>query len=101
MVRLALILATSFFLVWIVEILAMEFLFTLVTGIFLIALQVLLLTRYVLGITRVMEQFMEAVGKEETPEIQFGTGKKLFQELKERSNVIKRSMNTSRLNCYT
>jgi len=97
MVRLALILATSFFLVWIVEILAMEFLFTLVTGIFLIALQVLLLTRYVLGITRVMEQFMEAVGKEETPEIQFGTGKKLFQELKERSNVIKRSMNTRRL----
>ena len=95
--RLALILATSFLFVWFAETLAVEFLFTLVTGTFLIALQVLLLTRCVLSITRVMEQFIEAVGKEESPEIQFGTGKKLFQKLKEESNLIKKSMNARRL----
>jgi len=95
--RLALILLTSFLFVWLSETLAVEFLFTLVTGTVLVFLQVLLLTRYVLGITRVMEQFIDAVGKEEIPEIQFGQGKKLFQRLKERSNLIKQSLNARRL----
>ncbi len=95
--RLALILLTSFLFVWLAETLVVEFLFTLVTGTILVLLQVLLLTRYVLGITRVMEQFIDAVGKEEIPEIQFGQEKKLFQKLKERSNLIKKTMNARRL----
>jgi len=96
-VRLTLILLTSMLFVWFAQTLAEEFLFTLVVGIFLIVLQVLLLTRYVLGIARVMEQFIDAVGKEEIPEIQFGSGQKLFQKLMERSNLIKKTMNARRL----
>jgi len=97
MLRIALIMATVFLFVWFTETLKVEFIFTLLLGAFLIVLQVVLLTRYVLGITRVIEQFVDAIGKEETPEIQFGTGKALFQKLKERSNAIKQSMNARRL----
>jgi len=96
-VRVGLIIGTSFLFIWFAENTVEEFLFILLTGIFLIILQVLLLTRYVLGITRVIEQFIDAVGREETPEIQFGTGKALFRRLKEHSNTIKESMNARRL----
>jgi len=88
---------TVFLFIWLREKLLVEFLFTLLAGLFLIVLQVFLLTRYVLGITRVIEQFIEAIGREETPEIQFGTGNALFRKLKERTNVIKQSMNARRL----
>lgn len=97
MLRIALIMATAFLFIWLAETLLVEFIFTLLVGALLLFLQGLLLTRYVLGITRVMEQFMDAIGREETPEIQFGTGKALFRELKERSNSIKQSMNARRL----
>ena len=95
--RVALIIATALLFIWFAETLLVEFLFTLLTGTFLITLQVFLLTRYVLGITRVIEQFIDAIGKEETPEIQFGTGKALFRKLKEQSNSIKQAMNARRL----
>lgn len=96
-VRVGLIIGTSFLFIWFTESAATEFIFILCTGVILIALQVFLLTRYVLGITRVIEQFIEAVGREESPEIQFGTGKALFRRLKERSNAIKETMNARRL----
>ena len=95
--RVALLMATIFLFIWFADILRVEFLFTLLVGTFLIILQVFLLTRYVLGITRVIEQFIDAIGKEETPEIQFGTGKALFRRLKEQSNSIKQAMNARRL----
>ncbi|MEA3462929.1 MAG: HAMP domain-containing sensor histidine kinase [Bacteroidota bacterium] len=97
MVRIGLIIATIFLFIWLTETLLVEFLFTLAAGSLLIILQVVLLTRYVLGITRIIEQFIDAIGKEEAPEIQFGTGKALFQKLKERTNSIKQSMNARRL----
>ena len=97
MARVALIIATAFLFIWFAEKLHVEFLFTLLVGILLITLQVFLLTRYVLGITRVIEQFIDAIGKEETPEILFGTGKALFRKLKEQSNSIKQAMNARRL----
>lgn len=97
MLRVGLIMATIFLFIWLTETLLVEFFFTLAAGSLLIILQVVLLTRYVLGITRVIEQFMDAIGREETPEIQFGTGKALFRELKERSNSIKQSMNARRM----
>jgi len=97
MMRVGLIMATAFLFIWLTESLFVEYIFTLLAGAFLIILQVLLLTRYVLGITRVIEQFMDDIGREETPEIQFGTGKALFRKLKERSNSIKQAMNARRL----
>ena len=97
MTRVGLLIATAFLFIWLAETLLVEFVFTLLVGIFLIALQVFFLSRYVLGITRVIEQFMDAIGREETPEIQFGTGKSLFRGLKERSNVIKQALNARRL----
>ena len=89
--------ATAFLFIWLTQILAVEFIFTLLSGSLLILLQIFLLTRYVLGITRVMEQFIDAIGREETPEIQFGTGKALFQKLKQQSNSIKQALNARRL----
>ena len=97
MARLALIIATVFLFIWFAETLLVESLFTLLVGSFLITLQIFLLTRYVLGITRVIEQFIDAIGKEETPELQFGTGQALFRKLKEQSNSIKQAMNARRL----
>lgn len=97
MARVGLLIATAFLFIWLAETLLVEFLFTLLLGTFLITLQVFLLSRYVLGITRVIEQFVDAIGREETPEIQFGTGKALFRKLKERSNAIKQAMNARRL----
>jgi len=97
MARVALIMATSFLFIWFAKTLMVEFLFTLLLGTFLIIMQILLLTRYVLGITRVIEQFIDAIGREETPEILFGTSEALFRKLKERSNAIKQSMNVRRL----
>ena len=97
MARIALLMATVFLFIWFVETLQVEILFTLLVGTSLITLQVLLITRYVLGITRVIEQFIVAIGKEESPQILFGTGKALFRELKEKSNSIKRAMNARRL----
>ena len=97
MLRIGLIMATVFLFIWLTKTLLVEFLFTVVTGSILIILQVVLLTRYVLGITRIIEQFVDAIGKEETPEIQFGMGKVLFRKLKERTNSIKQSMNARRL----
>jgi nitrogen fixation/metabolism regulation signal transduction histidine kinase len=97
MARIGLLIATAFLLIWLIETQMVEMLFTLIVGIMLLVLQVFLLTRYVAGITRVMEQFIQAIGREETPEIQFGSGKALFQKLKERSNAIKQAMNAQRL----
>jgi two-component system nitrogen regulation sensor histidine kinase NtrY len=97
MARVGLIMATSFLFIWLTERAGAEYLFILLTGIILVALQVFLLTRYTLGIARIIEQFLESVGREESPEIQFGTGKALFKRLKERSNAIKEAMNARRL----
>ena len=96
-VRVALIMATTFLFIWLTETAAVEFIFTIMAGAALIIIQVILLTRYVLGITRLMEQFLDAVSREGTPEIQFGTGNALFRRLKERSNSIKRMINARRL----
>jgi len=95
--RVSLIIATSFLFIWFTQKVQVEFIFILLAGIFLISLQVYLLTRYTLGISRLIEQFIEAVGQEEGPEIQFGTGKVLFRSLKEKSNAIKEAMNQRRL----
>ena len=89
--------ATAFLFIWLTETLVVEFVFTVVAGAVLIVLQVYLLTRYVLGITRVMEQFIDAIGREETPEIQFGAEKAVFQRLKQHSNTIKQALNARRL----
>lgn len=97
MLRVGLIMATVFLFIWLTETLLVEFLFTLLAGTLLLVLQVILLTRYVLGITRVIEKFMDAIGREETPEILFGSEKALFRKLKERSNTIKQSINARRL----
>jgi signal transduction histidine kinase len=95
--RVGLLLITVFLFIWLTETLLVEFLFTILVGSFLVILQVYLLTRYVFSITRVMEQFIDAIGREETPEIQFGTGKALFRKLMERFNIIKQAMNARRL----
>lgn len=95
--RVGLIIGTSFLFIWFTERSGEEIIFILLTGTFLIALQVLLLTRYALGITRIVEQFIESIGREESPEVQFGTGRTLFRRLKERSNVIKEALNARRL----
>jgi nitrogen fixation/metabolism regulation signal transduction histidine kinase len=95
--RVSLIILTSFLFIWFTQMAQVEFVFILLTAVFLISLQIFLLTRYTLGITRVIEQFIEAVGQEEGPEIQFGTGKVLFRSLKEKSNAIKEAMNQRRL----
>ena len=97
MLRVGLLIATAFLFVWLTETLLVEFVFTLIVGILLITLQIFLLTRYVLGIIRVIEQFMDDIGREEAPEIQFGTGKSLFRKLKERLNSIKQTLNARRL----
>jgi nitrogen fixation/metabolism regulation signal transduction histidine kinase len=44
-----------------------------------------------------MEQFIQAIGRKENPEIQFDGGGGLFQKLKEQSNAIKQDMNARRL----
>ena len=67
MMRVGLIMATAFLFIWLTQTLFVEFIFTLLVGAFLIILQVFLLTRYVLGIARVIEQFMDDIGREETP----------------------------------
>ncbi len=89
--------ATVFLFIWFAETLRVEFLFTLFVGIFLITLQVVLLTRYVLGITKVVEQVIDAIGKDETPELLFGRGTALFHKLREQSNSIKQTLNARRL----
>ncbi len=97
MARVSLIIATSFLFIWFTERAEVEFLFILLTAVVLIVLQIVLLTRYTMGVTRVIEQFIDAVGREEGPEIHFDMGKALFRSLKERSNAIKETMNQRRL----
>ena len=95
--RVGLLIATSFLFVWLVQTTEVEFFFIVLTGLVLLLLQVFLLTRYVSGLTRVMELFMDAVGKEEVPEIRFRSGKAPFRKLMEKSNAIKETMNARRL----
>ena len=95
--RVVLLIATSFLFVWLVQTTEVEFIFIVLTGVVLIVLQVPLLTRYVSGLTRVMELFLDAVGKEEVPEILFRSGKAPFRKLMEKSNAIKEAMNARRL----
>jgi two-component system nitrogen regulation sensor histidine kinase NtrY len=95
--RVVLLIATSFLFVWLAQTTEVEILFIVLTGVVLIALQVLLLTRYVSGLARVMELFLDAVGKEEVPEILFRSGKAPFRKLMEKSNDIKEAMNARRL----
>jgi len=97
LVRVALIIATSFVFIWLAESLVAEWLFTVLVGSVLIFLQVVLLTRYILKLSRVMEQFIDAVGNEESPEIRFHTGSALFKDLEERSNSINEGIKTRRL----
>ena len=96
-IRVALLIATSFLFVWLIQTTKVEFIFIVLTGVVLITLQVFLLTRYVSGLTRVMELFLDAVGKEEIPEIRFRSGKAPFRKLMEKSNTIKEAMNARRL----
>ncbi len=95
--RVGLLIITTFVFVWIVESRENEWIFSLLTCTVVITLQVVLLTRYVLRLSRVLEQFIESIGQEEIPEIQFRTGRILFRGLKERSNTIKQGMNARRL----
>lgn len=95
--RITLLILTSFLFIWFVQIVAVELLFTVLTGFVLITLQVILLTKYVLSLSHVLEQFIESIGREEIPEIRFRTGRITFRGLRERSNTIKKSMNTGRL----
>jgi two-component system, NtrC family, nitrogen regulation sensor histidine kinase NtrY len=95
--RVGLLIATSFLFVWFVQTTEVEFIFIVLTGLVLLLLQVFLLTRYVSSLTRVMELFLDAVGKEEVPEIRFRSGKAPFRKLMEKSNAIKETMNARRL----
>lgn len=95
--RVGLLIATSFLFVWFVQTTEVEFIFIVLTGLVLLLLQAFLLTRYVSSLTRVMELFMDAVGKEEVPEIRFRSGKAPFRKLMEKSNAIKETMNARRL----
>jgi nitrogen fixation/metabolism regulation signal transduction histidine kinase len=95
--RVGLLIITTFVFVWILESLENEWIFSLLTGAVVITLQIVLLTRYVLRLSRVLEQFIESIGNEEIPEIQFRTSRILFKGLKERSNIIKQGMNERRL----
>lgn len=97
MARLALILGSSALFIWLVQTLEVEMIFTMTCGAFLITVQVILLSRYVLRLSRVMEQFMQSVSGEGSPEIKFKTGKRLYRKLTEQSNTIKASMNARRL----
>ena len=97
LVRIGLITGTAFLFVWFAHSARWEFIFILLTGTFLLILQVFLLTRYVVGISRIIEQFIEAVGREESPEILFGADNALYRKLKERSNAIKEAMNRRRM----
>ena len=94
--RVGLLIATSFLFVWFVQTTEVEFIFIVLTGLVLLLLQVFLLTRYVSSLTRVMELFLDAVGKEEVPEIRFRSGKAPFRKLMEKSNAIKETMNARR-----
>jgi nitrogen fixation/metabolism regulation signal transduction histidine kinase len=97
LVRVGLIISTSFVFVWLIESLAFEWLFTLMAGSILIVVQVILLTRYVLKLSKVMEQFIDVVGNEDSPEIRFSTGRTLFRKLEERANTIKEGIQARRL----
>jgi len=95
--RVGLIIATSFVFIWLAESLVVEWLFTLVVGTVLITLQVVLLTRYILKLSKVMEQFIDVVGNEGSPEIRFYTGTALFKDLEERFNSINEGLKARRL----
>jgi nitrogen fixation/metabolism regulation signal transduction histidine kinase len=95
--RVGLIVATSFVFIWLIDSIVVEWLFTLLAGAALILLQVVLLTRYVLKISKVMEQFIEAVGNEDSPEFRFRTGGALFSKLEEQANTIKEGIQARRL----
>ena len=97
MARVGLIIATSLVFIWLTESLVVEWLFTLLVGTALIILQVILLTKYILKLSKVMEQFIDAVGNEGSPEIHFHNGSALFKKLEERSNSINEGMKTRRL----
>lgn len=95
--RITLLILTSFLFVWFVQVWAEELFFTILTGTVIIVIQVLLLTKYVLSLSHVLEEFIDSIGKEEIPEIRFRTGKIAFRGLRERSNTIKQRMNQGRL----
>lgn len=97
MARVGLIIATSFVFVWLIESLAVEWVFTLLAGSILIIVQVFLLTKYILKLSKVIEQFIDAVGNEGSPEIRFSTSVALFRKLEERSNAIKEGIQARRL----
>jgi len=97
LLRVGLIIATSFVFIWLLGSLEDEWIFTLVAGIFLLTLQVFLLTRYILKLSKVMEQFMDAVGNVDSPEVRFHTDGKLFKRLEERSNSLKEGIRARRL----
>ena len=97
LVRVGLIITTSFVFIWLLGSLGDEWFFTLVAGTILIILQVFLLTRYILKLSKVMEQFMDAVGNEDSPEVRFHTEGKLFKRLEERSNSLNEGIRARRL----
>jgi len=95
--RITLLILTSFLFIWFVQFVAVELFFTILTGTIIITLQVILLAKYVLSLSQVVEQFVASIGREEIPEIRFKTGRIAFKGLRERSNTIKQSMNRGRL----
>jgi nitrogen fixation/metabolism regulation signal transduction histidine kinase len=97
MARVGLIIATSLVFIWLTKSLVVERIFTLLVGTALIIMQVILLTKYILKLSKVMEQFIDAVGNEGSPEIHFHTGSALFKKLEERSNSINEGIKTRRL----
>ena len=97
LVRVGLIIVTSFIFVWLVESRGEEWFFTLVVAAILVSLQVYLLTRYILKLSKVMEQVMEEVGNEESHEIRFHTKGGLFKKFEEHSNSIKEGIKARRL----
>ena len=97
MFRTGLLILSSLGFVFLIQSLDVELVFTLIIGILVIGLQAILLTRYVLQLGRVMEQFIDSIGLEGSPEIQFNTSGAMFKGLKERSNAIKQGMNAGRL----
>jgi len=83
--------------VWLVRTLQEEVLFTILTGALVILLQVVLLTRYVMQLARVLEKFIDSMGRLNASEIQFSTRETPFKGLKAKSNVIQENVRSGRL----
>lgn len=91
-------LATGTFFVWLAfNILNEEILFTLLTGLILVSLEVWFLTRYVSGINRLLVEFVETVGREHSESIFIRERGSFSPRLARQLNKMKKEMLRARM----